>query len=244
MDIGVYGLGRFGQFWVKFLMDMGHDVAAYNRSPREVNPCICLASLEEICQKDVLFLCTAISSMPLVAAEICDMLADDTLVLDTCSVKLYPLEELEKGLSRGQPVLGTHPMFGPDSADKGVAGLPIVISSWSERAGQYAYWERQFSSAGLKTIRMSAEEHDREAARTQGVTHFIGRLLSRMGLGASEIATLGYTKILEIMQQTCHDPWQLFMDLQRFNPYTAEVRNQIGKSFEYITGLLDSEDGQ
>lgn len=90
---------------------------------------------------------------------------------------------------------------------------------------------------------MSAEEHDREAAFTQGITHFIGRVLKDMNLKPSPIATMGYRKLLEIVEQTCNDPWQLFLDLQQYNPYTKEMRNQLQTSFQRILSSLDRGGG-
>ena len=41
---------------------------------------------------------------------------------------------------------------------------------------------------------------------------------------------MGYNKLLEIVEQTCNDPWQLFLDLQRYNPHTREMRARLEKS--------------
>jgi prephenate dehydrogenase len=242
MKIGVYGLGRFGQFWARLLHDQGYDVAAFNRSSRPVDGDIHIAPLKEICRRDVLFLCTAISSIDDVAQQIAPLLSPHTLVADTCSVKLHPLRALSARLHPDQPVMGTHPMFGPDSAVDGIAGLPVVISPWRCADAVVESWSLRFESAGLKVIRMTADDHDREAARTQGITHFIGRFLSTLDLSPSDIGTVGFQKIFDVMEQTCNDPWQLFLDLQRFNPYTAGIRRQMAGSFEKIIHVFDSQD--
>lgn len=86
---------------------------------------------------------------------------------------------------------------------------------------------------------MSAQDHDMEAARTQGITHVIGRILSDLHLTPSGIATLGYTKLFEVMEQTCNDPWQLFVDLQRFNPHTKHMRQNLDSSVRKLLGTLE-----
>ena len=90
-------------------------------------------------------------------------------------------------------------------------------------------WREFFSSLGLAVSVMTPDEHDREAAFTQGVAHYIGRVLSDLGVQRSAIGTVGYNKLLEIVEQTCNDPWQLFLDLQRYNPYTREMRVEAGE---------------
>ena len=62
----------------------------------------------------------------------------------------------------------------------------------------------------LKIHDMTPDQHDEEAAFTQGITHFIGRVLKQLELKDSSIATLGYVKLQEIVEQTCNDPHAAF----------------------------------
>lgn len=240
MKLAVYGLGRFGKFWAEFLAEHGFDVCVYNRTPRPASaPSINLVDLTELCQSDALFICTSISSLPEVATQIAPLLPPETLIIDTCSVKTYPLQELDKHLPPRQPILGTHPMFGPDSA--GEKHSPMVLTPWRIGQERLEQWDAIFTAMGLRVLTMTADEHDREAARTQGVTHFIGRFLAGLELERSPIGTLGFQKILEVMEQTCNDPWQLFEDLQHYNPYTAEIRGQMTRHFNKLIQLLDNK---
>ena len=140
---------------------------------------------------------------------------------------MYPVRLMQDLLPAGVDALGSHPMFGPDSARNGIAGLPIILTPARAPESTREEWAARFRAMGLVVHLMSAEEHDREAAYTQGITHFVGRVLSDLGLRPSAIGTLGYRKLLEVMEQTCNDPWQLFVDLQKFNPYTGEMRNDL-----------------
>ena len=159
--------------------------------------------------------------------------------MDTCSVKVYPTRMMLDGAPPETPVVGTHPMFGPDSAADGLSGLPLVFCPVRCPAELAARWRVFFESAGLHVLEMSPDEHDREAAFTQGITHFIGRVLAGMNLKPSEMATVGYRKVLEVVEQTCNDPYTLFEDLQRLNPHTSEMRVQLRSSFERVMGALD-----
>ena len=136
-------------------------------------------------------------------------------------------------------------MFGPDSAASGIEGLPMVITPVRASERVTDRWVEFFSSIGLSVTRMSADDHDREAAFTQGVTHFLGRVLADMGLRRSPIATVGYRKLLEVVEQTCNDPYQLFVDLQRFNPYTlnmrADLQRSLARIMESLPDRLDSD---
>jgi len=240
MVVGVYGLGRFGAFWASLLAQR-YEVVGYSRSSgRETPPRVRRVSLDRVLQADVLFLCVSISAMREVARAIGPRLSPGTLVADTCSVKVEPVRAMLDELAPEQPILATHPMFGPDSAAGGVAGLPIVV--WPARvdAEQHQFWRAEFAGFGLRVLEISPDDHDHEAAYTQGITHFIGRVLGDMDLGSSEIATLGYRRILEVIEQTCNDPWQLFLDLQRYNPYTREMRRSLRASLTRMLEKLES----
>ena len=161
-----------------------------------------------------------------------ELLRTEQVVLDTCSVKVYPSRIMGERFDPRQPLIATHPMFGPDSARDGVTGLPVITHPLQNVAEQYERWKRRFQELGLSVVEMSPENHDREAAYTQGITHFVGRVLSRLELPESAIATLGYRKILEVVEQTCNDPYQLFVDLQHFNPYTGAMREELSQALE------------
>lgn len=241
MTVGVYGLGRFGRFWAE-LLSRDFRVKGYDRSPPERAPHgVELVSEGEVLGCESLFLCVPISAFEQVLCRIAGRLPRGITVLDTCSVKKHPAEVMERELPAGVEAVATHPMFGPDSAVKGVAGLPLVIHPVGEERRGYERWHGLFRSYGMKVLEMSPEEHDRGAAYTQGITHFIGRILGELDLQPSVMGTVGYGKLLEIVQQTCNDPYQLFTDLQRYNPYTGEMRKALLGAFHRTLGALGEE---
>lgn len=239
MNIGVYGLGRFGSLWGSLLSEH-HTVKAYNRSPQvKTHSGILRVEEDEVLSCDLVFLCVAISAMEPVLNSIKDRVAKGTIIADTCSVKVYPIRLMQEILPRDVQILGTHPMFGPDSARYGIEGLPIVTTPVRLSEENVTVCLGLFKTMGLQVIELSAEEHDQEAAYTQGVTHFIGRVLEDLGLQRTTIGTFGFNRLLEIIDQTCNDPWQLFLDLQRLNPYTQEMRKRLSKSLDKIMRQLE-----
>ena len=175
-----------------------------------------------------------------VVERIASRVRSDVLVFDTCSVKIHPVEVMQRLLPAKTDIIGTHPMFGPDSGRSGVSGLPIVYCPVRVSGKRNRFWRAAFESLGLSVKDLTPDEHDREAAYTQGVTHFIGRVLEDLSLKPSTISTVGYTKLLEIIEQTCNDPWQLFLDLQHYNPYTAAMRVELYTSLRKIKDKLES----
>ena len=241
MVIGVYGLGRFGAFWAGCLARR-FDVVGWSRDPsRPIPPGVRRAAAEdEVLGADVVVYCVTISALDGVLARTAGRLAPGTLVMDTCSVKVHPVRAMEGLLPAGTRYLATHPMFGPDSGRNGLDGLPMVLSSHRLGDGEYAFWKDAFAAMGLRVVEMTPEEHDREAAYTQGITHFIGRVLGELHLKDSVIATAGYESLRNIVLQTCNDPWSLFVDLQKYNPYTVPMRKDLHTALGVMLDEFDS----
>lgn len=240
LEIGIYGLGRFGSFWGN-LLSRYTAVKGYTRSPHRKTPeGVSRVTEEELLRLPVIIICTSISSFEDVIRRIAGAISPGTLVMDTCSVKVYPCRIMKQYLSKETEIIATHPMFGPDSSKNGVSGFPLIFCPIRAREITASRWRGFYEELGLEVKQMTPQEHDLEAAYTQGITHYIGRVLSDLGLKPSEIATLGYRKLLEIMDQTCNDPWQLFLDLQRFNPYTRSMREKLYGSLERIMTQLDT----
>jgi len=240
MLVGVYGLGRFGSFFAELLSHSCDVVAASRNRGHPMPKGVRAVSEDEIWSVPNLVLCVAISAMEEVLSRFAGRIPPGTLVMDTCSVKMHPIRLMEGALAPEVGILGTHPMFGPDSARQGTRGLPMILCPSRVSPERLGEWKGLFCSMGLSVSVMTPEAHDKEAAFTQGVAHYIGRVLKDLGIQQSAIATVGFRKLLEIVEQTCNDPWQLFLDLQRYNPYTKEMRLRLKKSLDTVMNAIDS----
>ncbi len=230
-------MGRFGKLWAtllaKYLTPGGATLLVGSRSPFIPPPQSRAASWEELLQSDTLFLCVAISALEEVLVRMAPHLSPSTVVIDTCSIKCYPEQLMRRLLPAEMQIVGMHPMFGPDSLQEGEF-FPVVICPIRAAAATLRYWSNTLSVMGLQPLQMSSAEHDREVAYTQGFTHLIGRIAQQMGLKESKMATLGYQKILALMQQTCNDSEELFVDLERFNPHTDQMLEAFRAAWEQI----------
>ena len=240
MRIGVYGLGRFGAFFAGLLAEKA-EVKAFSRNPLRPAPAqVQRVSEEEALAMPVVALCVDIGAMPEVLGRIAPRLPAGSLLMDTCSVKVLPVRWMQELLPLHVQILASHPMFGPDSGARGVQGLPMVL--WPVRLAEERYREMAgfFASFGLAVHLLEPDEHDRQAAFTQGLTHYVGRVLSQLDLKPSEIGSVGYRRLLGIVEQTCNDTWRLFVDLQRYNPHTPEMRRALDRALEALKANLDT----
>ena len=225
--IGLIGYGRFGRLTVRNLSS-DFKVVVYTRNIGK-NKDIAdaggrLVSLEEACSQKIVILCVPISAMENTLAQVAPLLNPDALVVDVCSVKVYPVQWMQALLPSSVQILATHPMFGPDSAAISVAGYKIVLCPERidpKRYGKIKTWLRK---KGIIIIETTPAEHDYEIAISLALTHFIGRTLAEFGAPVLDIDTEGYQRLLHILGVVSNDTWQLFEDMHHYNPYAKEKR--------------------
>lgn len=219
------------------------DVRVHDREPRQdlaEQMGVAWVDLPSACASDAVVFAVPISALDGVVRESAAWIGSGRTVLDVCSVKVHPKRVfLEHLTERGADLILTHPLFGPDSASGGWAGLPIALHNLRASAEVFEWWRDLFARLGLRPIVATPEEHDRQAAYSQGLTHLVGRMLDGMQLETVPIATTGFRALLEVRHQTCQDSWELFRDLQAYNPYTTEMRQDLMAQLELVSAILD-----
>lgn len=242
--VSIVGFGRFGRTLYRLLKD-DFDIVIHNRSPIdpttiELSPHTKIThDLAEVYASEVIFFAVPISGFEQVVLSHSRYFEDHHLLIDVLSVKLHPAHVFETHLKGSETqALLTHPMFGPDSSRGGFTGLPMIMDRFMADEESLLFWKQYFTDKKLKVIEMSADEHDKLAAHSQGLTHFIGRLLQEYKMEKTAIDSLGAKKLIEIKEQTCNDSWQLFVDLQQYNPYTKEMRLKLGDAYDQLYNKL------
>lgn len=240
----IIGFGRFGRLLARILREE-FPVLVYDRHPdpiaaRELG--VEIVSLQAACAADALFFAVPISEFESAIREARAHLGPGRLILDTCSVKVHPIEVMRRELPPWVEALGTHPLFGPDSARDGLRGLRIVFCPVRVSPVTLHFWRAFWQRRGVQVIEMSPDEHDRRAAYSQGITHFVGRILGELPLESGEITTKGFEAIRGVIEQTTHDTWQLFHDLQHYNPYTPQMREDLIRAFVTVMLKLYPDD--
>lgn len=235
--VGIIGYGRFGRLWAE-IIGLHHAVYVTDKLSIDDPRFLPLPELCATCRS--IFLCVPINQVEAVTHDLAPHLQPGTVVFDTCSVKVYPASVMMTQLAERADltIIATHPMFGPDSAARGVDNLPMVVWRLAGDEEQYAEWVGFFSELGIRTVEMSPDEHDRFAAYSQGVTHYVGRVLSQLDLHATPIDTQGFRILRSLIEQTCNDSWELFHDLQTYNPYTREMRLRLQAALDEVYQAL------
>ena len=127
--IGIIGYGRFGRLAARHLsgdypvLVCGRRDLSQENMPEGVR----VASFHDVCNQRIVIPCMPISSFKEVLAAAAPLMRPDALVADVCSVKEKPVRWMKAALPETVSILGTHPMFGPDSASAGLEGMKIAL---------------------------------------------------------------------------------------------------------------------
>ena len=231
VEIGIIGFGRFGRF-ASELLRQDFRIAVFDRGkitpPRGIQ---CL-SLEEVASKPILIFCVPISQIESICKDVRPFLFPGQLVLDTCSVKVFPVGVMQRRLPRFVEIVGTHPLFGPDSGSQGIRDLRIALCP--VRCRRLAKIKAYLEKKGLHVIVTTPQKHDREMAKTQALYHFLARGVARLKITAGALSTPGPARLFEDFKDVQNDSLELFSDLQTRNSHTARIRRQLLESLRRI----------
>lgn len=163
------------------------------------------------------------------------------LVVDVCSVKVRPLEILQRYLPQTCQIIGTHPMFGPASVTKngGISGLKCVVSPVRVTLETQRLFEQFITDTlHLRLITKTPDQHDREMAYVQGLSHYVGRVMDGMNIPVSELATLAYEDLMDMKNIQGNDSWELFESIMNDNPYAREIHEQFKRAQDALDQKL------
>jgi prephenate dehydrogenase len=227
--IGIIGFGAFGRLMAQHLR-LHFRLCAYDPAlplgAFAEMPDIILASLAVAAGCSIVILAVPVSRLEETVSTISSFLRPGALVLDVGSVKTVPAEIMRKGLPRHVDIIATHPLFGPQSARDGIAGLKIAVCPIrGDRGLRVAAFLRRI--LGLHVIVTTPESHDRDAAMVQGLTHLIAKVLVQMEPLPTRLTTRSFDLLLEAVGMVRHDSPEVFHAIERANPYSQEVRRRF-----------------
>lgn len=228
-SLGLIGAGAFGQLCLR---DLGPHFAVTVADPRPDLPAIAAAhgattgTLAQAAAQDVVILAMPVRALEDVARQAAPHLRPGALVLDVCSIKTKPLDMLRRILPAAVDIVGTHPLFGPQSGKDGIAGLRIAVCpARGHRTAAVCRFLR--TRLGLAVMPTTPEQHDRQMAYVQGLTHLISRTVVEMDLPELTQTTATFTHLMRMVDTVRHDSEALFRTITQDNPFVAEVKAEF-----------------
>ncbi|MGR3662561.1 MAG: prephenate dehydrogenase/arogenate dehydrogenase family protein, partial [Paracoccaceae bacterium] len=224
---GIIGFGAFGQLIANhlaphtrlMLCDPAHEVMQLANGQSLPN-----TPITEIARCDFIILAVPVDQIETICRALNPHLRPGTTVIDVGSVKLEPLKIMQTELPDFTPIVATHPLFGPQSAKGGLKNLQIAIcpTRGTHHRLIATFVKRRFK---LRPIRISAEDHDKEAATVQGITHLIATVLIEMDLPKTRINTASFDLLTQAINMVRDDAPCVLSAIEQANPYAADIRD-------------------
>lgn len=220
--VGIVGFGAFGQLMAdhltKYFRILVYDVAADANRAAELG--VEVVPLERIADCSVVVLSVPVNSMRGVFIQITPYLRPGAVVVDVGSVKLEPAAAMEEHLPDHIEVVATHPLFGPRSVGDGLRGLKIAVCPIRGARFRVAAFCRML---GLKVVMTTPEEHDRDLANVQGLTHLVANVLANMDLRPTRMTTRSFDLMIAAVEAVRHDAPEIIHAILRTNPYAGDM---------------------
>lgn len=232
--LGWIGFGQFGRFAATALRSKFEILAADRRPIGELarETGVREASLAEVAGQPVVVLAVPVQALPDLLDAIAPQLQPGALVIDVCSVKVAPLRWMQERLPPEVEYLGTHPMFGPQSAADGLDGHTVVVCPGrTERMGTVC---STLESFGLDVVVADADTHDRQAAYTQALAQYVGRAIRDLEGADHPIGTPAAERLREVARIVGDDSEELFHAIQELNPYARQMRRELRERLETL----------
>ncbi|MBI1805848.1 MAG: prephenate dehydrogenase/arogenate dehydrogenase family protein [Ignavibacteria bacterium] len=237
-QLAIIGHGRFGQLAARHLKKHFSVVVVDKRSAATKTRGIKSVSLSEAAGKKIIILAVPINKLRSVLSSIGPFIGEGTLVVDVCSVKEQPIKWMKTLLPKHISILGTHPLFGPDSAAQSIKGKPIVLCPVRISKQRLDHVRGVLKKLGLHSHQMTPAQHDKLMASTLFLTQFIGRGMLALGLPKTSIATQNYRLLQQITITSGSDSLELFRDMFRYNRFARRIPQKTLTHFQRIIQLL------
>lgn len=226
-SLGIVGFGAFGrlaatQLASRFAIGV-HDVDPTAVAIRDAS--VTRMTLIEAATCDVVLVAVPVQVMKAVIVAIAAHVRPGATVIDVASVKLLPSQWLARHIPETTHIVATHPLFGPQSAAQALAGRQLVICPI--RGDRHLKVAALGEELGLRVRITTADDHDREMAYVQALTHLIGRSLSEMAIPDEQLKTQTYQHLLDLTGLIGTDSFELFTAIQTMNPYAAPVASDF-----------------
>ncbi len=235
--IGIIGTGKFGKLLVEILPEIFPESSILSISRNSEN------YFEQVRQSDLIIPAVPIHAFEQVIRGIAHEIHPHAVLMDVCSVKVFPVRIMKKYVASTNQIIAAHPMFGPGTIEKvqgNCNGLRIVMEHVRGSGEVYTYLKNQFQNAGFEIIEMTAEDHDKYAAKFHFTAHFFASVIEKIHLQRSPIDTKSAESLFDFAEMVQADSQSLLREMYRFNPYCKSQLKKIITSYQDIITFIQN----
>lgn len=232
----VGGKGQLGSIFVDLFTRSGYSVE-------------CLEENDWINSKEILVdVSLVIVAVPIRLTvniiKLLNQLDDSCILADVTSIKESPLQAMLD--AHNGPVVGFHPMFGPDVTD---LMKQTIIACDGRMSESYQWLLEQFKVWGAKVYPVSAKEHDKAMSLVQVMRHFstiaYGHHLMEEGANIEQLLDMSSPiyrlELIMVGRLFAQNP-ELYTDIIFNNPDNINMMKLYAHRFLELLDLIEKED--
>lgn len=170
----VGGAGSMGRFFVRYLKAAAYEVSivdindyGVDENGNAVDDIHQSCAAKRLGQADWTIVCVPIDHTIRVIKLISPLLRKDCVLSDLTSIKDEPIKAMLE--AHEGPVIGLHPMFGPDTVS---FIKQVVVAVAARESKKTAFIIEQLKLFGANVVECSSEEHDNAMRVIQALRHF------------------------------------------------------------------------
>ncbi|MCB0334914.1 MAG: prephenate dehydrogenase [Bdellovibrionales bacterium] len=241
ITIGIVGYGRFGALLETIVQEHCPSAQLKIFSLDQAIDKKTFFSLEDTCSVDYLVLAVPIRSLVACLEQVQHLVSEHTTVIDVCSVKQFPKDQMLTILPPGGTIICSHPMFGPSTYNSKrlksappLKNLKIVVELARGSEQRFNTVKAFCEKLGLQVIEMDAAQHDQMAAHFHFVSLSAASILKPLQLQKTDISTASADVLVEFLDMISTSE-SLLVDMYQFNPFCKQYLTMMKNSIsEYL----------
>ena len=241
--VGIIGYGQFGAFLHELLKRFAPSIHVSIYAETMAPDGQTFFSLEKTVAADVVILAVPIRAYDSVLTQVLPHLSANAIIVDIATVKKYTASLIHDRAGETR-FISLHPMFGPESyaqRDGDVNGFRIALTDTNIGNDVLTPLKRLISDLGFLIVSMTGDAHDKELAETLFLTHYIGQIVARGGFRRTDIDTVSFGYLMDAVDSVRHDA-QLFSDVNKYNPFCADVIRRFDQCEQHVKDQLLAPD--
>ncbi|MEE2001774.1 bifunctional chorismate mutase/prephenate dehydrogenase [Alkalimonas sp. MEB108] len=232
----VGGAGALGSRFVSLFQRSGYQVEVLEAGDWPKAPQLCQDAALVLMATPITLTCQLIAQLP--------ELPDDCVLADLTSIKQQPLVCMLA--KHAGPVLGLHPMFGPDVSNLVKQVIVVCDGRFTEKSD---WLRQQLVVWGAELVEQSAQLHDERMQLIQGMRHFTslvyGVHLAEEQADLQELLALSspiYRLELAMIGRLFAQNAELYADIMLSSAQTSKLLERYLQRFSQVLGLVQSAD--
>lgn len=234
----IIGYGKFGKVVDTVLQKTDYTIDIFD--PHVEDERINTSLEQTLLDAEIIIISVPLEHFESSIKNIAQHITSGQTIIEVCSTNIYPKEIMLKYLPEDIHIIGSHPMFGPQTLafnNDCLDGFNIVIENI--RCGHEVYDTlcTFLNNQNCNVIEMTADEHDKRAAKFHFLAQLVGNSLVPLQLEQTNIDTVSYEFLFNFMKRLDPDP-ELLQMMYTYNPYSKKYLAEYKQSFENIYNTL------